>query len=156
MCYDIDDEIFLSDHLPVYANYDIQDLFAKEHTVPPLCTFVDIPTWTCSVYFMCQFSFTKKYFSKHGSNLDWIGFYRQPVRDYGAPDYWMYMWLCYETTDAARAAMDDTTEIPQGAPKRYVAECNSLQAGEYVAAYFSVKYNCLIGMSNVFKVTSST
>uniref|UniRef100_A0AC35FD77 Inositol polyphosphate-related phosphatase domain-containing protein n=1 Tax=Panagrolaimus sp. PS1159 TaxID=55785 RepID=A0AC35FD77_9BILA len=154
LCYDID-EIFLSDHIPVYANYDLEGLFKRDAVVPPVCRFVEIPPWTCSVYFMCQFSFTNKYFERHGSNLDWIGFYKFPVKSFAAPENWMYMWLCYETTEAARAAMDDNTQLPPGSPKNYVAECNSLQAGEYVAAYFSVKYNTVIGISNVFNVVTS-
>uniref|UniRef100_A0A914PCX8 Inositol polyphosphate-related phosphatase domain-containing protein n=1 Tax=Panagrolaimus davidi TaxID=227884 RepID=A0A914PCX8_9BILA len=154
LCYDID-EIFLSDHIPVYANYDLEGLLKQDPVVPPVCRFVEIPPWTCSVYFMCQFSFTNKYFERRGSNLDWIGFYKLPVKSFKAPENWMYMWSCYETNEAARAAMDDNTQLPPGSPKNYVAECNSLQAGEYVAAYFSVKYNTVIGISNVFNVVTS-
>lgn len=152
MVYDADLNVNNSDHIPVFAIYEVPDLFTSDGLIPSLCVFQDIPSWTCSVYFMCHFWFTNDYFETIGSNMDWVGFFRSPVKTMNVPDYWMYMALCYQNTETIIGANEEDSRTI----KKYVAESAYLAPGQYVVAYYSVRCGTFIGISNPFNVNPST
>uniref|UniRef100_A0A7E4ULU9 IPPc domain-containing protein n=1 Tax=Panagrellus redivivus TaxID=6233 RepID=A0A7E4ULU9_PANRE len=159
LVYDLDIPVQVSDHLPVYATYEIPQLLKADYIVDNICNFQPIPCWTCSVYFMCQFGFNNGYYAEQGSNRDWVGFYSLPIKNIKEPDGWMYMGLCYESNDFASQPVEasslKTLTGNSVDNKRYVAEWSSLKVGRYVVGYYSVKYDTLIGISNVFTVRAS-
>lgn len=146
IAYDADLNMLNSDHLPVYALYEIPDLYNDNNLSPYLCHFQDIPWWTSSVYFMCYFHFRNDYYDKHGSRFDWIGFFKYPIKNISLPEYWMYMAATYES---------DISDNDKSVKKKYVAEASSLTPGDYIVAYYSVSYNACIGFSNVFTVKTN-
>lgn len=143
--YNSDGFIRYSDHRPVFAMYEVDNLLSEENSNPMLCCFQDIPTWHSSVYFMAKFSFIENYYNLHGSNFDWIGFFKYPIRSMEDTTYWIYMATTYKMESFSHEHKHSDT---------YIAECPSLSPGEYVVAYYSIKFQTFIGMSNKFIVSS--
>ena len=59
--------------------------------------------------------------------------------------YWIYMATTYKMESFNHEHKHSDT---------YIAECPSLSPGEYVVAYYSIKLQTFIGMSNKFIVSS--
>ncbi|KAE9553246.1 hypothetical protein FO519_003554 [Halicephalobus sp. NKZ332] len=143
--YDSDIGVRYSDHRPVFAIYELDNLLAENNSNSMLCCFQEIPAWHSSVYFMAKFSFVEDYYNLYGSNFDWIGFFKFPVKSMEETQYWIYMATAYKV---------ESFQCQHNHSDTYIAECSSLLPGEYVVAYFSLKFQTFIGMSNKFTVSS--
>uniref|UniRef100_A0A915CZB8 Inositol polyphosphate-related phosphatase domain-containing protein n=1 Tax=Ditylenchus dipsaci TaxID=166011 RepID=A0A915CZB8_9BILA len=143
--------ITLSDHFPVSAVFqltlptDRQECKASPSaSLQPMatkwsCHFEHIPTWAQHIPLVCRFSFRNNFWKLHGSYGDWLGVYPAGVGNVSNPIHWVYMMTtCYEESNQPNA--------------KTVAEFPSLKPGYYRVGYFSVRKNCLHGMSEVFRV----
>ncbi|KJH53010.1 endonuclease/exonuclease/phosphatase family protein [Dictyocaulus viviparus] len=129
-------EVLISDHLPVQAVFDIK--IANLPITSWDILFEHLPTWYTTVPLIGRFQILNNYWTSRGSYLDWIGVYPSTIDDCTSPLRWVWIATCSEQVFENQ---------------RYiVCEFGLLQEGTYRLGYFSHYNNCLIGLSKSFKV----
>ena len=137
------------------------DHIATELRVFWTCVFDEVPTWEVSyqavtttklqankqfnlfltniqtfIPFVCRISIPFNFWKTDGCYRDWVGIFPTTALHYTQPIDWIYVFFCPYDSKSLKT----------------VAEFPPLQPGYYRACYFSIKHNCVKGMSNSFCV----
>uniref|UniRef100_A0A0K0CXM2 IPPc domain-containing protein n=1 Tax=Angiostrongylus cantonensis TaxID=6313 RepID=A0A0K0CXM2_ANGCA len=134
--YSCNQEVLVSDHLPVQAVFNVKISHPSNLTWD--CLFEHLPTWYTTVPLIGRFQLLNNYWTSRGSYLDWVGVYPATIDDCTSPFRWLWIATCAE-------------QVVQG-QKYIVCEFVPLPEGNYRLGYFSHYSNCLIGLSKSFRV----